>query len=101
MNKLILLLPILFSINLSFANYSIKSSLTVCNALNRSAEIRYVTNHPSDQNFIIVEEKKYFVFDSREAAINYAENMSVKYDLVIVYVRSEVAKSIETIELSK
>lgn len=61
----------------------------------RGAEIRYIIDHPADQNFILVDEKKYPVFNSKKEALTYVENMTIKYDITIVYVRSEIAKETE------
>lgn len=93
--SLIFFAMILFSSKLVATDFSFYSKKSFNLTELRSIEIRYIKDYPVDQLFILVDDKKYPVFNTKEEAITYVENMSLKKDLTIVYVRSSSEKETE------
>src|SRR5687767_8794649 len=67
--------------------------------LSRGIEIRYITVADKNQTEITIDHKTYKLFKTRDEAIQYVTNMSVKTDYVIVYVMNDVARTTEVLEI--
>ncbi len=95
MKTILLLFFSVSSLLVSASENPLKNSINNEASIFRGVEIRYIVNHPENELFLILDEKKYPVFNSKKEAISYVENMTIKYDITVVYVRSTVEKETE------
>lgn len=81
-------------------NESIKTAKIIL--IGRALEIRYIQldSYP-ESGKVSIKGVDYPVFLTRESAVDYGTNLSIKSDITIVYVMTEMEKEKEIIELPR
>lgn len=94
-----------FLLLFSFASFSEAKSLNLYSLLDRAVEIHYTkVDLKEGEAFpkeIKIKNHVYPLFKTKEDAYDYVKNMSLKSDITIVYVASNVEKETEILSVEK